>query len=129
MNTENKILEGFDFYTNYSKESSPDFALLNNKTFKVSFSPVLLEKLKVSGWDYVLVAFNKSTKTICLKQCDVEEYGAKKFGKINVDSKIKAVDLRGFIKFFTVNTVRKYKPTKPADNIILLEPVSEDKGE
>lgn len=121
------LLEGFELYIRNSRESSPDYAVLGEKSKRMTFSAVLTKRLGIQKWENVVIHFNPNTKTIALKKADTEEYGSRCFQRAADEMKglvCRSVSLDGLIKFYKVDTVRLYEPDKQG-NIILLIPIEE----
>lgn len=122
-------LPGFELYTFQGRgQMSPDFVLFAPKTMTLCFSAILEEKLGMRDWETCLLAFNQKTKAIALKQCEPEEYGCRRFNAINKESSSRRLVVKGMIKFFDASddVVRKYRPEKRADNLVVLNPVDEE---
>ena len=129
-NETRRILKDFEFYTASGRGyvRSPDFVLFNKNAsaLRLTISQILAEKLSIQNWEYVVLAINRQNNTLALKRCDIEEIGARRFSH-PAGGQSKSVNIKGFVKFFEIkNLARKYKPTKPNQNIVILEPVDDN---
>ncbi len=79
------------------------------------FNSKMVNVLEMANWKQVVVGYDKKSKIIVLKKCDVEEYGAVLVRQVKKDAKrqrgdeCRIITIRHMLRAFELTSTTRYK--------------------